>query len=77
MATAGLFRNLSQLSASLSMSGKEITMRDHYDAQLWNEGHVETTAGIDRLLAHIMQAFCVLHRISWSAPWAEQQPCRR
>jgi hypothetical protein len=24
-----------------------------------------------------MQAFCVLHRISWSAPWNPAPPCRR
>jgi hypothetical protein len=23
----------------------------------------------------LMQAFCVLHRVQWQAPWKEQQGC--
>ena len=44
-------------------------MRDHYDARLWNDGHEEVHASVDRLLRRIMQAFHVLHRIHWAAPW--------
>ncbi|MEV4933608.1 hypothetical protein MRBLMA1_000736 [Sphingobium sp. LMA1-1-1.1] len=33
---------------------------------------LETTSGLSGLLTSIMQAFCALHRISWSAPWTEQ-----
>lgn len=51
-------------------------MRDQYDARLWNVGHEETSAGIDRLLARIMQAFRVLHRIEWAAPWSDEKPCQ-
>ena len=54
---------------------KEIVMRDQYDARLWNDSHEQTRAGIDRLLARIMQAFRVLHRIHWAAPWADQRNC--
>lgn len=28
------------------------------------------------MLAKIMQAFCVLHAIAWSAPWTETHKCR-
>ena len=50
-------------------------MRDQYDAQLWTENHVETSKGIDRLIARIMQAFRVLHGINWSAPWSDDSRC--
>ncbi len=50
-------------------------MRDQYDARLWNDSHEQARAGIDRLLARIMQAFRVLHRIHWAAPWADQRNC--
>jgi hypothetical protein len=52
-----------------------VTMRDKYDAQLWTEHHVETSKGIDRLIARIMQAFRVLHGINWSAPWSDEGRC--
>ena len=48
-------------------------MRDHYDARLWNDGHEEVHASVDRLLRRIMQAFHVLHRIQWAAPWTDQR----
>ena len=48
-------------------------MRDHYDARLWNDGHEEVHASVDRLLRRIMQAFHVLHRIHWAAPWTDQR----
>ncbi len=48
-------------------------MRDHYDARLWNDGHEELRASVDRLLRRIMQAFHVLHRIHWAAPWTDQR----
>lgn len=50
-------------------------MRDQYDAQLWTENHVEASAGIDRLITRIMQAFRVLHCINWSAPWSDEGRC--
>lgn len=48
-------------------------MRDHRDAGLWNDSHELGSVGLTGLLAAIMQSFCVLHRISWSAPWAEDR----
>ncbi|AEG48100.1 hypothetical protein Sphch_0401 [Sphingobium chlorophenolicum L-1] len=39
------------------------------DARLSPRSH-ETRQG---LIAAIMQAFCALHRIAWSAPWAEER----
>jgi hypothetical protein len=50
-------------------------MRDEYEARLWNDSHVDTANGIDRLLGRIMQAFRVLHRIEWSAPWTAKSCC--
>jgi hypothetical protein len=47
-------------------------MRDEYDDRLLGELREESNAGIDRLLGLIMQAFRVLHRSQWSAPWANQ-----
>jgi len=29
------------------------------------------------MLAKIMQAFCVLHHISYAAPWWDKSPCSR
>lgn len=51
-------------------------MRDQYDARLWDDCHQDTAAGIDRLLARIMQAFAVLHGINWSSPWSSDKPCQ-
>ncbi|PSO12117.1 hypothetical protein C7E20_09220 [Sphingobium sp. AEW4] len=51
------------------------TMRDQYDARLWTDHHREASAGIDRLIARIMQAFRVLHSIHWSAPWSDDSRC--
>lgn len=31
----------------------------------------------DSILARIMQAFCALHRITYSAPWLPTQRCGR
>jgi hypothetical protein len=44
-------------------------MRPHHDARLCNDSH-ERAPG---LLTILMQPFCVLHRIAWSAPWTEQR----
>ncbi|WP_336972514.1 hypothetical protein [Sphingobium aromaticiconvertens] len=52
-------------------------MRDEYDDRLLDSLREESNAGIDRLLDRIMQAFRVLHRSQWSAPWATQQAERR
>lgn len=45
-------------------------MRDEYDDRLLDSLRENSNAGIDRLLGQIMQAFRVLHRNQWSAPWA-------
>jgi hypothetical protein len=50
-------------------------MRDSFDTRLQTDNAAATT-GIGAIFSRIMQAFCVLHRISWSAPWAEQKQCR-
>lgn len=53
-------------------------MRDEYDDRLLENLREDSNAGIDRLLDRIMQAFRVLHRSQWSAPWApkaERRPC--
>lgn len=50
-------------------------MRDQYDARLWTDHHREARAGIDRLIARVMQAFRVLHSIHWSAPWSDDSRC--
>ncbi|CCW18728.1 hypothetical protein EBBID32_30830 [Sphingobium indicum BiD32] len=64
------------VSQSCTISIERIaTMRDQYDAQLWTQNHTETSAGIDRLIARIMQAFRVLHCINWSAPWSDDSRC--
>jgi hypothetical protein len=44
-------------------------MRDEYDGRLWAENHKDITAGVGNLLKAIMQAFCVLNNIEYSAPW--------
>lgn len=51
-------------------------MRDEYDARLWQDSREQTHAGIDRLIDRIMQAFCVLHRQHWAAPWTQDRSCR-
>lgn len=43
-------------------------MRSSDDARLCANNQ-ERSSGI---LAAIMQAFCALHRIAWSAPWSEE-----
>lgn len=45
-------------------------MRDEYDDRMLESLREDGNAGIDRLLDRIMQAFRVLHRSQWSAPWA-------
>jgi hypothetical protein len=45
-------------------------MRDEYDDRLWIANRDQTVIGVSRLLDRIMLAFCVLHRVQWSAPWA-------
>lgn len=52
-------------------------MRDEHEDRLWQSGRAKTYDQIDQLLGRIMQAFCVLHRISWSAPWNPAPSCRR
>ena len=52
-------------------------MRDEHDVRLWQSGRAQTYEQIDRLLSRIMQSFCVLHQINWSAPWNPMPPCRR
>lgn len=47
-------------------------MRLSDDARLWNDSH-ETSFILSDLLATVMQAFCTLHRIAWSAPWREER----
>ncbi|WP_336959745.1 hypothetical protein [Sphingobium aquiterrae] len=44
-------------------------MPSDYDSRHWAEHHQHVSAGIGRLFGGIMQAFCVLHNIEWSAPW--------
>lgn len=44
-------------------------MKDETEARLWADHHEDIANGIDLLFAQIMQAFRVLHRIEWSAPW--------
>jgi len=36
-------------------------------------GSHETSTALSALIATIMQAFCTLHRIAWSAPWTEER----
>ena len=52
-------------------------MRDEYDNRLWQFARKDSAQQIDHLLARVMQAFCVLHRITWSAPWAPAPRCGR
>ncbi|WP_206435030.1 hypothetical protein [Sphingobium yanoikuyae] len=52
-------------------------MRDQYDARLWNDSHEEISKSADHFLHRVMQAFRVLHRIEWSAPWADERQCKR
>lgn len=52
-------------------------MRDQYDARLWNDSHEEISKSADHFLHRVMQAFLVLHRIEWSAPWADERQCKR
>jgi hypothetical protein len=52
-------------------------MRDEYDDRLFKSLRKDSNAGIDRLLGQIMQAFRVLHRSQWSAPWATKAERRR
>ncbi|GFZ94686.1 MULTISPECIES: hypothetical protein [Sphingobium] len=42
------------------------------DARLSPNGH-EAARNRPGLIAAIMQAFCALHRIAWSAPWIEER----
>ena len=44
-------------------------MRDEYDMQMWQEHREDFAEAIDLLIEKIMQAFRVLQRIEWSAPW--------
>ncbi|MFB0872234.1 MULTISPECIES: hypothetical protein [unclassified Sphingobium] len=51
-------------------------MRDEIDDRLWQYGRKQTSNAIDRLVRRTMQAFCVLHRQQWSAPWSPAKRCR-
>lgn len=51
-------------------------MRDEIDDRLWHHGRTHFSNALDRLLRRIMQAFCVLHRQQWSAPWSPERSCR-
>jgi hypothetical protein len=44
-------------------------MESDFESRQWAENHQHVSASIGRLLGSIMQAFCVLHNIEWSAPW--------
>ncbi|WP_197707323.1 MULTISPECIES: hypothetical protein [Sphingobium] len=48
-------------------------MRSSDDARLRQQFHAESHERPFGILAAIMQPFCTLHRIAWSAPWAEQR----
>lgn len=52
-------------------------MRAEYDDSLSWFGRSETNRPIDRLLERVMQSFCVLHRIHYTAPWRADMRCRR
>ncbi|UZW53631.1 hypothetical protein NUH86_08610 [Sphingobium sp. JS3065] len=45
-------------------------MRLSDDARPCANGHGTSLSG---MIAAIMQAFCTLHRIAWSAPWTEER----
>jgi len=65
------------ISFRLALHEKDGIMRDEYDDRVRHDGRAQINSGIDRLLAKIMQAFCVLHAIHWSAPWAaNERRCR-
>lgn len=49
-------------------------MRDIRDARLRNDSHESSRPTLATLFAAIMQSFCALHRIAWSAPWQEERP---
>ncbi len=51
-------------------------MRDEQDVRLMTDHREAINEGIDSLLASIMRAFRVLHRIEWSAPWKASQDIR-
>lgn len=44
-------------------------MQSDYCSRQRAEQHQHMSTGIGRLFGAIMQAFCVLHHIEWSAPW--------
>lgn len=53
-------------------------MHDQTDARMWAEAD-KGSFDIKSLIHSIMQAFRVLHRIEWSAPWQcglPEQRCR-
>jgi hypothetical protein len=51
-------------------------MRDEQDLRLLTDHREAVCEGIDGLLASIMRAFQVLHRIEWAAPWKASQDIR-
>ncbi|WP_176595441.1 MULTISPECIES: hypothetical protein [Sphingobium] len=53
-------------------------MHQSDDARLCANSHERSAAPsglptLSRLIATVMQAFCTLHRIAWSAPWTEER----
>ena len=50
-------------------------MREEFSARIWAERHQDLSTAVAALLRSVMQAFCVLHRVSWNAPWAEEKRC--
>lgn len=50
-------------------------MGDEIDDRLWHYGRNRAGNAIDPLLRRIMQAFSVLHRQQWSAPWSREPRC--
>jgi len=47
-------------------------MNERIEARIWGDHHEELTSGMNGLFARIMDAFRVLHRIEWSAPWKSE-----
>jgi hypothetical protein len=57
------------VAAEVPHPTKDIDMESDFESRQWAENHQHVSASIGRLLSSIMQAFCVLHNIEWSAPW--------
>lgn len=44
-------------------------MRDELDGRFWTAHHEEFSASLDRLAGKVMEAFRLLNRYQWGAPW--------